>query len=109
MAAERGIFCLGFMQFTDEELRNKFDWIAASMPDPSRAQLEEAINRYKLARQETLCAPLSCDAQMIDRDTCQGWDEFTDEELAGYYRDWFGQTVEILHEESSLTPPPPAS
>lgn len=96
VAARKGIFCKGFRRFTDQELRQKFDWIASSRPELDRAELEDVINKYKLGRSSALGLSLSCDAQMIDRDTCLGWDEFKDAELQKFYQEWLGEPVEIV-------------
>ncbi len=101
VAARHGIFCRGFRRFSDTELKEKFYWIAGSRRNLTRAELEDVIDRYKRARQEALDVPLSCDAQMIDRDTCLGWDEFTDADLARFYQD-------LLRVEVELIPDPPA-
>ena len=96
VAAQRGIFCKGFSRFSEDELKQTFYWISRSRPTASREELEDAINKYKLARQQVLEAPLSCDAQMFDRDTCLGWDEFSDEELIKFHEQLLGEEVEIV-------------
>ncbi|MFO0981304.1 MAG: hypothetical protein U1E76_06035 [Planctomycetota bacterium] len=95
VAATLGIFCQGFRRLGDAELRRKFDWIVRTRPGITRAQLEDLANRYNLARQEALEVPISCDAKMIDRDTCVGWDEFTDADLARFYREWYREEIEV--------------
>ena len=62
----------------------------------SRTQLEEVIDKYKVARAEALGVACSCDAALIDRDTCMGWDEFSDRELARFHEDWLGEKVELI-------------
>ncbi|MBI1854088.1 MAG: hypothetical protein HYR85_27435 [Planctomycetes bacterium] len=95
VAAELGIFCRGQRRLSDSELRATFDWIARTRPGVAREQLEDVANRYKLARQEVLEVPSTCDASMIDRDTCLGWDGFSDSDLAHFYEEWLGEEVAI--------------
>jgi hypothetical protein len=95
VVATMGILCKGLSRLSDEELRQRFDWIARTRPGASRRKLEEAALRYKLARQEVLCVESTCDASVIDRDTCLGWDEFTDADLVRFFHDWFSQDVQI--------------
>ncbi|MFN7972565.1 MAG: hypothetical protein U0166_09480 [Acidobacteriota bacterium] len=95
VAARKGIFCKGFAQWSDDELRKKFAWIADARPGISREELEDVINRYKLGRTEALGCDLPCDAQMIDRDTCFGWDGFSDEDLVRFHKEWYGEEVKV--------------
>lgn len=94
-AARKGLFCKGLARFTEAELRKQFDWIANRRPNATREELEEVINLYRLGRTEALGMRLACDAQMIDRDTCMGWDEFSDQQLAGFFKEWIGADVEV--------------
>jgi hypothetical protein len=98
IAAEKGIFCHGFRQHTDEELRERYDWLLRNKPDMSREELEDLANRWQLARQVVNQVPVSCDAQTIERDTCRGWDTFDDDALARFYLELLGVQVEIVAE-----------
>lgn len=101
VAARHGIFCHGYRQWSEEELRKRFRWIAGPRPHFTRTELEEVIDLYKLARQQALEVPLSCDAQEIDRDSCMGWDEFSDAALADFYKECFGGPVKVVAEPSA--------
>lgn len=96
VAARKGVFCRGFARFSDDQLRREFGWIADRRPQASREELEEVINLYRLARTESLGLRLACDAQTIDRDTCMGWDDFSDEQLVALHLEWLGAPVELL-------------
>lgn len=93
--AERGIFCNGFRRYTDEELREHYWWIVRRRPDISRAELEKIANDWQLTQQEVQRLPLACDVQSRVRDTCKGWNDFTDEQLEKFYWQMTGKEVRI--------------
>ena len=90
LAAQTGIFCKGFRHYSDEELKERYGWIAKKNPDASREALEDVADRWQLARQDVLGAMTSCDAQQLEHDTCGGWDDFTDDQLAVFLRELTG-------------------
>lgn len=96
VAARLGIFCRGLKRFSDDELRKRFDWIAQTRRGITRTNLENLANRYTLARQEVIEVPFACDALMVDRDSCTGWDEFSDQDLARFYKEWYGEEVQVV-------------
>jgi hypothetical protein len=91
LAAERGIFCHGFARYGDGELRRAYDWIAKKNPSATREEVEELANRWQIARQEVREMPLACDVQQREHDTCRGWDDFTNEQLASFIGEVTGQ------------------
>ena len=93
LAAQTGVFCKGFRRYTDAELRERYGWIAKKNPDASRAEMEELADRWQLAREEVLGAKTSCDVQQLEHDTCGGWDDFSDEDLAKFLRELTGRTI----------------
>ncbi|HUP48451.1 MAG TPA: hypothetical protein VNA04_06650 [Thermoanaerobaculia bacterium] len=95
VAAERGIFCEGFHRYTDEQLRQRYDWIVAKNPDMTRDELERIANDWQLARQEVSNLPIACDVQQRECDTCRGWNDFTTEQLARFYYQITGQEIAI--------------
>ncbi len=95
VASKLHTFCGGFSQWNSRELRERYDWIVRRRPRIPRPQLEELANRWQLARQFVQGTELSCDTQSIEHHTCEGWDGFTDEQLATHYREVFGEDVEI--------------
>jgi len=90
-AAERGVFCQGFHRFGDNELRRRYNWIVRKRPDMTREELETIANDWQLAQQEVREAPLACDVQSRVQDTCGGWTDFTDEQLAAFYKQITGR------------------
>ena len=96
LAAERGIFCHGFAQYGDGQLRRVYDWIASKDATATREDLEEIANRWQIARQEFREMPLACDVQQREHDTCRGWDDFTNEQLAGYIAEVAGKDVVVV-------------
>jgi len=95
VAAERGVFCKGFHRYTDEELRKRYDWIVAKNPLMTRDELERIANDWQLAQQEVYELPISCDVQMKVYDTCRGWNDFTNEQLAKFYYQLTGDEIAI--------------
>lgn len=81
VAGERGIFCRGFKQWSEGELRDRYWWIVRRRPDITRAQLETLANSWQLAQQDVRDTPLCCDVQTRVHDTCRGWDDFSTEDL----------------------------
>ena len=93
IAAERGIFCRGFRQFSEEDLRKRYWWIVRRRPSITREQLEQIANDWQLAQQEVKETPLACDFQTKLHDTCRGWDDFSNEQLAKAYQQVTGEKV----------------
>ena len=98
VAAREGIACRGFRQFTDEELRARYDWIVRKHPGASRAELEALANQWQLARQFVQNEAFACDVQARDHDTCGGWDDITNEMLVEALRKLRDQEVQISPE-----------
>lgn len=95
LAAEKGIFCRGFRRYSDADLRTRYGWIAKRYPDASRAELEAMADRWQLARQDVLEVPTSCDVQQLEHDACGGWEDFSNDDLAGFLRDLTGRRVVV--------------
>ena len=95
VAARLGIYCRGFRQYTDEELRERYDWLVRRNAVNSREELEDLANRWQLARQFVQNAALSCDTQTREHDTCRGWDAFTNEALVEFHRRIRGEEIRI--------------
>ncbi len=95
VATEKGIYCKGFRRLTDTEFRQRYDWLVSRNPKASRREIEDLANKWQLARQIVDKVPLSCDAQLKEHDTCNGWNEFTNAELEGFCR-------EILHKNAKI-------
>lgn len=95
VAAERRVFCNGFRQFTDAELREQYAWIVRKRPELTRVQLEELANRWQLAQQDVKELPVSCDVQSKVHDTCGGWSDFSNEQLVTFYRQLTGKEIRI--------------
>ena len=95
VAGERGVFCKGFKRYTDDELRKRYDWIVAKNPLMTRDDLERIANDWQLAQQEVHDMPFACDVQQKVYDTCRGWNDFTDEQLAKFYFQLTGDEIAI--------------
>lgn len=94
-AAERGIFCHGFSRYTEAELQDRYDWIMRKRPGMSRGELEQIANYWQLAQQQVHAIGFACDVQTRLHDTCGGWDDFTNGDLAGFYAELTGRRVEV--------------
>jgi hypothetical protein len=96
VAADNGIFCKGFKQFTDKELRERYWWIVRKRPDISRPELEAIANDWQLAQQSVRDLPLACDVQTKVRDTCRGWMDFSNEQLGTYLKQLTGEEARVV-------------
>ena len=94
-AARLGVFCQGFRRLSDEEFRQRFDWIASKRPKASREELEELVNLYHLGRQEVTGAALCCDIETREHCACDGWNMFDNKSLEKTCLALTGQPVEI--------------
>jgi len=95
VAAEKNIFCRGLHRFSDIELRRRFDWINAKNPRMPRAEMEEIVDRWQLARQDVDNLPTACDVQQLEHDGCRGWDDFSNEELSRFCLELMGRKVVV--------------
>ena len=95
VAAEKGIFCKGFQRYSDFELRKRYRWIARKDRRYTREEIEDLANRWQLARQDVDELPLACDVQQIEHDSCRGWDDFSNEELAKFVYQLTGRVVAV--------------
>lgn len=94
-AGDRGVFCRGFRQFSDAELKQRYSWIVEKRPGITRPELEQIANDWQLAQQEVYEMPIACDVQQKVRDTCKGWNDFSDEQLARFFYQMTGQEIAI--------------
>jgi hypothetical protein len=101
VADRLGIYCGGFGSFSLDELKHRYYWVAHEHPDIARDELERKANVWQLGRQDMLGTKLCCDSQAIEHDTCRGWDEHNDEDLARWVREFTGDEVEIDSETAS--------
>jgi hypothetical protein len=104
VATDRGIFCKGFRKLNDAELREHFAGIVKRRPGTNRWQLEALANQWELARQTVNELPLACDVQQKEHETCGGWDDFSNEDLARYCAELLGLDV-VVTPQGTLTPP----
>lgn len=95
VATDKKIFCRGFAPLSDATLRERYWWIVRRRPDISRAELELIANDWQLAQQEVREVPLACDVQTKAQDTCRGWLDFDNEQLAQFYNELTGKQVRI--------------
>lgn len=101
VAAKKGIFCHGFARWNDAELKSRFASLSTKRPGMNRWQLEELANRWELARQMVDRVGLACDAQTIEHDTCRGWDDFSNDDLARFCSDLLALDVVVTESGAS--------
>lgn len=94
-AADHGVFCRGFDRFGDGELRRRFPWIERKNAALTREELEDLANRWQLARQDVLSQPIACDVQQREHDLCNGWDDFSNEDLSKFYAEVFKLQIAV--------------
>ena len=95
VASRQGIYCHGVSQWSFDELKRHYWWLADRRPDITRAELERLANIWQLARQQLFGTPLSCDTQKIEHDTCCGWDGWDANTLARYVKEVCGEDVQV--------------
>jgi hypothetical protein len=96
VASRLGLGCGGFRQFSDAELRQRFSWIARTLPrNAPRSRLEELVNAYLLGRQEVTGMAVTCDVETKERDGCSGWNGFDNGAVEDLYWRVFGRRVRI--------------
>lgn len=104
VAARKGIFCHGFARWNDAELRKRFAGLVKLRPDVNRWQLENLGNTWELARQVVNRVSLACDAQTVEHDTCRGWDEFSNDELARFCSELLGLNCAVTETGDETAP-----
>jgi len=96
VAAKMGIMCNGFRRLSDADLEARYGWLSQRQGKTGRAAVESLANRWQLARQFVSDTSLSCDVQTREHDTCLGWDGFSNEELASYYKTLCGEEIFVV-------------
>ena len=95
LAAETGIFCRGFSRYTDEQLKEAYPWLWRQTDVATRGDLEDLADRWQLARQEVDHVQTACDVQQIEHDACNGWDDFTNAQIAQFITQLTGRRVAV--------------
>jgi len=95
VASDRGIFCQGFHRHSDGGLRRCYSWLDKRRPGMAREELEDLANRWQLARQIVNEAPLACDVQQKEHDSCGGWDDFSNAELSRFFTELTGRSLSV--------------
>lgn len=104
IAAERNILCRGFGRDSDDELRWRYvDKIDGALV-LTREELEQRANAWHLERQQREGTLLCCDVQSEFHETCRGWDDFSNEELARFCFELFGERVRVTGVQSRTRP-----
>jgi len=95
-AARLGIFCHGFDQWTVEQLRNLYPWLAKKMPvNTPREEFLKLIVAWDSARALVHKVPVTCDALAKDHDACLGFDRFGNDHLKRMFPQLFKAEDEI--------------
>ena len=95
LAAETGLFCRGFRRYTDEQLKEAYPWLWRRNDVSTRHDLEHLADRWQIARQDVDHVATSCDVQQLEHDACNGWDDFTNEQLAQFVAQLTGRRVAV--------------
>lgn len=94
--ARLGIFCGGYDQWTDEQLRELYPWLAKKMPRGTpREEFLKLIVAWDNARTLARKTPTTCDAKALDHEGCLGFDRFSSQELMQFFPKVFGDDDEI--------------
>jgi hypothetical protein len=95
VAAELGILCCGFTRYSDQELREAYRHLVQRNPSISRPALERAANEWQLDRQAEVGTLLSCDTEQMFYETCRGWTDFNNAQLARFCFELVGEEVVV--------------
>ena len=96
-AARVGIFCHGYDQWTVEQLRDRYPWLAKKMPaDTPREEFLKLIVAWDGARQIVTHTTTTCDAKTADHEGCLGFDRFSNSQLKRLCPQVFGPDDEIV-------------
>lgn len=93
-AAEENVLCRGLAHFTDQQLRTRYGFLGDE--ETPREELERRADRWQVARCEIENARTACDVQERFLETCRGWNEFTNQELARFCREICGDRVVVI-------------
>lgn len=96
VASRYGIFCGGFAQWNFDQLKEHYDWLVNRRHSITRDELERLANIWQLARQEVQDTELSCDTQAVEHDTCEGWDGWSNEDMAGFIDEFRSLEVDVV-------------
>ena len=95
-AARLGIFCRGYDKWSTEHLRQQYPWLAKKLlPEAPREDLLKLIVAWDGARQLVHDAGTTCDAKVLDREACLGFDRFSSGALKRLFPDVFGAEDQI--------------
>lgn len=97
------IFCGGFGQWTFGELKKQYPTIVRSRPCMTPRELKDLANRWQLVRKEVKGTQLACDTQLEEGalQTCRGWNDWSDEDLARFHLELCGEEVEVLSDPAA--------
>lgn len=95
VATERGILCHGFARYSDAELREAYRPLVLRNPSISREELERAANAWQLERQRDVGTLTSCDTQQMFYESCRGWMDFSNAQLARFCLELLGEEVVV--------------
>lgn len=93
VAAERGILCRGFARYNDRELHEAYAKLIPGSGSMSREDLQRAADIWQLERQTDVGTVVSCDTQQMFYETCRGWMDFSNAQLARFCLELLGEEV----------------
>ena len=95
--ARMGVFCHGYDQWSTEQLRRMYPWLARKMPeDTPRDEFLKLVVAWDGARKLALKSPTTCDAKISDHDGCLGFDRFSNYQLKRLFPTVFQADDEIV-------------
>jgi hypothetical protein len=95
-AARLGLFCRGYDQWSTEQLRKLYPWLAKRLPPTTpREELLKLIVAWDGARLLVHKTPITCDAKTLNHEGCLGFERFSNEQLKRMFPQLFGPDDEI--------------
>ena len=96
-AARLGLFCRGYDQWTTEQLRGIYPWLAVRLPkDATREQLLKLIVAWDGARMLVHDVPTTCEAKALDHEGCLGLERHKGDSLKKLFPQLFKPEDEIV-------------
>lgn len=94
-AARLGVFCHGYDQWTVEDLRQLYPWLAKKAPNATRGQFLQLVMAWDGARTLARKMPTTCDVKVFDHEGCLGFDRYTNQQLKQMFPQLFTGEDEI--------------
>ena len=95
VAAELGVFCRGFNQWSDGDFLRRWTRVIGRSTHLDRPQMERIADLWQLTEQLRQRVPLVCDIRAAVPGACRGWNEFSNADLERFSDEILGRSVVV--------------